>query len=222
MLYVPDSMNYYEPYFWPLEEDLPLAALVYDVAMQYRPGLQVSVGMGDAGPYFAACQALLRMGEDSLSYAYDCWGEGAKDPLVNQLLAHNRELYAGFSYVENRPAEEDSLFHYDAGSVEFLMLGPDLNSPHHAWLERLSSRGVALLAGTQEVPDRMRGYVLALGESVVLGFGEEVASAPGTLLAALVEDGPRKVADLYQHIGGHLHMHKEIAGGLFSNTLRRE
>src|SRR5699024_7480532 len=143
------------------------------------------------------------------------------DKHLNLLLAHNREHYAGFSYVENIPPDEDPLVHYETGSIDCLLLGPELNSPHEAWLECLAPGGIALLMGVSRSQLREHGYILNLGQQITLYFNARNSVGSDTILAALREDGVESVECLYRHMGEHLRMHREIGGGLFSDTHRR-
>lgn len=123
-IYVPPSIRHFEPkrlVFSTWFDHVPFA---YDLVAELRPRTLVELGTHNGMSYFAFCQSIKDHDIDSICYAVDTWageehsGEYGND-VFDSVSYHNREHYAGFSYLM-RMLFEEAVNHFDDGTIDLL------------------------------------------------------------------------------------------------------
>jgi len=158
-----------------------------------RPRVFASLGLGDGVAYFAACQAMDRLGRDSL-----CHGLSA-DPPAAELRDHNDSEYGDISRLATGTARALAGQVTD-GTVDLLALNgvPDaetIAALGDDWPRKMSARGVIVLHGVAHWPEDgpARLYLDRLGrDRPVISFEE----GDGLVAVLWGADQPRQLADL--------------------------
>lgn len=169
---------------------LPFLFWLTDLA---RPRVFASLGLGDGVAYFATCQAIDRLGRESL-----CHGVSA-DPAAPELRDHNDNEYDDISRLSTGTARSLAAQMAD-GTVDLLTVHgvPDTETVaalNDEWPRKMSARGVIVLHGVAHWPadGPARLYLDRLGrDHPVISF-EEGAGLVAVLWGA---DQPGQLADL--------------------------
>lgn len=121
--------------------------LIFWVTEALRPNVVVTLGIRDAVPYFAACQAVEKLGLDSLCYGVDAEDEeNAAD--LDGIRAFNEHNFSDFSHIMRGESEADASFLHGA-EIDLLIVHRDashalFDTLDSTWLKHLSERGVIL------------------------------------------------------------------------------
>ena len=138
--------------------------LLFWVVESARPRVCVTLGVEDAVPYFALCQAIEKLDLETMCFGINAPGEEGQD--LAPILAHNEQHYADFSEISvNRHAEAADLL--DEAEIDFLVIRDPITQAlqdelDEHWLPRMSEQGVILFLGGGE---RIIRYVTQLAQN---------------------------------------------------------
>jgi hypothetical protein len=118
-----------------------------------RPSSIVEIGVTDAVSYFAACQAVDRLGLDTLCQGIGFWNDGV---IPQELRDYEAERYSGFSRLTAEDVSSAAVT-LPEGSVDLLIIREPVDSSfldsfESEWLGKLSPQSVILLSGTGAAP----------------------------------------------------------------------
>jgi len=184
---------FWRPRFLRASESLPHLPFLFWLIDSTRPGVFAEIGVGDGVSYFAACQAMDRLGGGGR-----CLGvcDGA---LPDELAAYNAAQYDEFSTLRSGTGRALAGQVAD-GSVDLLSLRalPDealIAALADEWPRRLSARGVIVLHGVADWPTGgpARLWLDKIGlQHPVISFEE----GRGLVAVLVGPDQPEKLADL--------------------------
>lgn len=133
---------------------IPFAFWVIDVL---RPRVLVELGTYTGVSYCAFCQAVAELKLQTDSFAVDTWQGDPQcgyygEEIYNKFTAYHNPRYAGFSTLL-RSSFDEALQHFADASVDLLHIDGHhtyeaVKHDFHAWLPKLSSRGIVLFHDT--------------------------------------------------------------------------
>ncbi len=126
---------------------LPHLPLLFWVVESLRPNVAITLGVSDAVPHFATCQAVEKLGLDGLCYGIDVSEEEAKTDLSG-VLKFNDDNFCDFSHIMRRQTDEGAEFLH-GGKIDLLVVNQEVSQAlfdwlDNVWLPNLSDRGVIL------------------------------------------------------------------------------
>ena len=189
---------------------LPHLPFLFWLVSEMRPRRAVTLGVTSGVLHFALCQAVDKIGSDTLCHGLGAWSDedGAAGP-PEGVVAHNADHYGDFSSLAATD-DEHGAGRFADGSVDLLIVegppaGAGLESVARSWLPRLSERGVVFLPGAdgldreaaerfgiQRGPQRRIRLEHGGGLTVLLTGAEQPERIER--LAALEADSPGEVA----------------------------
>jgi hypothetical protein len=140
-------------------EHAPFAYWLVDAV---RPASIVELGTHNGFSYFVFCEAVIRLGLDTRTFALDTWegdehaGFYAED-VYESVTSINAAEYSAFSTLL-RGYFDDGLDSIDDGSVDLLHIDgrhgyDDVRHDFEAWLPKMSERGVVIFHDTAELQE---------------------------------------------------------------------
>ena len=184
---------FWRPRFLRASPDLCHLPFLFWLADLARPRIFASLGLGDGVAYFATCQAMERLGQESLCHAVSA------GPIEADLTDHNDSDYDDISRLS--PGTARSLAGQMAeGTVDLLAVHgvPDaetIAALSDEWPRKMSARGVIVLHGVAHWPEEgpARLYLDRLGrDHPVISFEE----GDGLVAVLWGADQPGQLADL--------------------------
>lgn len=177
-----------------------------------RPTSIVELGVGDGVSYFAACQAVDKLGLDAYCQGIDRWEE--KDANLDAVREHNAEQYGNFSRLIAGDVHE-VVRRFSDGSIDLLHVdveveGSVLDSLSHDWTRKLSPHGVILLHG---VTTRFtEGHAKAFLSNLAASYPHVLLEGGDGLVAILYgserNDRLSKLANLKFGMSGYSEVHQ--------------
>ena len=109
-----------------------------------KPRIFVELGVNTGNSYNGFCQAVKKLGIDTLCYGIDNWKD--RENTFNSLSAYQQYKYNDFSYLL-KMSFNGSIEHFSDGSVDLLHINKfhiyeDVRHVYDNWLPKLSNRGV--------------------------------------------------------------------------------
>lgn len=127
----------------PFLEHIPLLFWIVENA---RPGMVVSLGVADAVPYFAACQAIDKLNLEAVCFAV----EPESDADLAPVMAHNAQNFPDFSEISIGD-RRDMAQTLQGSEIDLLIVNEPLSQAladeiDRDWLPLLSDRALVLFA----------------------------------------------------------------------------
>ncbi len=152
-MYNPPTLFGIRPRRFGLVSWSPHVAFGYDLVADLRPRVLVELGTHSGESYFAFCQSVEENSTGTTCYAVDTWkgdpqaGFYAED-VYQDVLRHNQEFYANFSYLV-RASFDDALDRFTDGSLDLIHFDglhtyDAVRHDFQTWRRKLSPRGIAL------------------------------------------------------------------------------
>jgi hypothetical protein len=225
-IYLPPSVRKFEPKHLTFSTWADHIQFGYDLIEAVRPALLVELGTQGGLSYFTFCQSMKENDIEGLCYAVDTW-EGEEhtgkydDTTWNMVSNHNRENYAGFSYLM-RMFFADAVQHFADDSIDLLHIDglhtyDAVKDDFDTWYAKVKPGGIILF---HDIKARLKDFgvwrfwdeIEAGGEYETFafkhGFGLGVLRKPGgdpqesELTELLFKSSPGEQAQLrrfYEH-----------------------
>lgn len=122
-----------------------------------RPSVAVTLGVADAVPHFALCQAVDKLGLDSFCMGFEPDpDQDTKAADLAQQIAFNEENFADFSQIVQNGANHDSPLSLES-KIDLLIVNRSItqnlaDALDNNWLPHLSERSVIVLLQGGEIP----------------------------------------------------------------------
>jgi Rhamnan synthesis protein F/Methyltransferase domain len=210
-------------------EHAPFAFWLVDAL---RPRRIVELGTHHGFSYFAFCQAVQRLGSDTLTYAIDTWmgDEHAGfygEAVYNAVQDRNRAHYSGFSTLL-RSTFEAALPYFQDGSVDLLHIDgrhfEDVKNVFLQWVPKLAPHAIVLFHDTnvrergfgvwrvfEELAGKYASFNFAHGNGLgVVATGEITPEALRPLFSAGTEPAVQ-IRTIYAALGQSLSMRRALA-----------
>lgn len=208
------------------------APFLFWLIQHHHPQSFVELGVGTGYSYFAACQAVQRLGLTTNCYAVDWWkGDehaGFVGPEVfERFKAYHDSRYAGFSQIL-RSTFDEALPYFVDGSVDLLHIDgrhfyDDVRHDFESWRPKLSNRAIVLFHDTNvrerdfgvfrfwaELAPNFPHFEFLHGNGLgVLGVGRDLPERVSSLFRAYPERAGVLRA-IYARLGGSLTERREL------------
>lgn len=214
--------------FWSPEELVESAwhehaPFVFWLIEALKPRIFVELGTHNGFSYFAACQAVKRLGLPTLCHAIDSWvgdihaGQYGEE-VYERVSAINAEKYSKFSKL-NRCTFDEAIEFFDDKSIDLMHIDgrhlyEDVTHDFAAWLPKMSDRGIVLFHDTRvqersfgvwrfwdELTKRYPSFEFLHGHGLgVLAVGECIPSGIASIMNANVS-AATSIRAAYSHLG---------------------
>lgn len=132
---------------------------LYWLIAKHKPACFVELGVHHGNSYFAACEAVQRLGLETLCYGVDTWqGDphaGEYDENVwRSFEPYNAERYGGFS-TPLRTTFDDAVTGFQDGQIDLLHIDglhtyEAVKKDFETWLPKLATKAIVLFHDTNE------------------------------------------------------------------------
>jgi hypothetical protein len=139
-------------------------AFAYDLVECLRPSVVVELGTYNGLSFFTFCQSMKENNIEGMCYAVDTWeGDthtgGYDNSIVNDVRAHAREHYRGFTYLLQMLFNE-AVQHFDDESIDLLHIDglhtyEAVKEDFETWYPKVSPGGIILF---HDIEARMKDY----------------------------------------------------------------
>lgn len=182
---------------------VPVLPFLFWTIESAAPRILVALGEATEEPYFAMCQAVQRLGLETLCFSI--LGT-APDPAA---LRHNTDTYEDFSILQNEP-QAVARARFDVASIDVLYLDlAHLPEDLTSWNDLLSPRSVLLIHGVRD-PELAKPREACLDQLRIkhIDFTLEHGAGLGMVLGADAPARLKRLAQLHMGVPGHSEVQK--------------